>query len=265
MRALKLFDIEIIQGKTFSYVVRWEDTPIVYAAITAITNTAPVSITAALHGILNGWRAAVVSVKGMTQINALNTPPKDSDYMDVTVVDANTVTLNVVNAAGFKPYTSGGYLQYNKPVDLTGYTARMVIKSSVSGTALAASSTLLVWAASTAYTVGQLVTPGAGMSGGSGVLLQCAKAGTSGTITTLSVPASGQALVDGTVTWTVVPLSITLTLSTSLQTVTISIPAAATTLLATGKGLYDLELISAAGVVTALLAGKVTIDYEITT
>lgn len=265
MRALKLFDIEIIQGKTFSYVVRWEDTPIVYAAITAITNTAPVSITAALHGILNGWRAAVVSVKGMTQINALNTPPKDSDYMDVTVVDANTVTLNVVNAAGFKPYTSGGYLQYNKPVDLTGYTARMVIKSSVSGTALAASSTLLVWAASTAYTVGQLVTPGAGMSGGSGVLLQCAKAGTSGTITTLAVPASGQALVDGTVTWTVVPLSITLTLSTSLQTVTISIPAAATALLAAGKGLYDLELISAAGVVTALLAGKVTIDYEITT
>lgn len=134
-------DFEILQGKTWSQVVRWEAEPIVYKAITAISQAAPVAITCAGHGIPDGWRAAVVSVRGMIEINAQSTPPKAKDYHPVTVVDVNTVELNDVNAADFKAYVSGGYLQYNTPVSLTGYTARMTIKDKVGGAILKALTT----------------------------------------------------------------------------------------------------------------------------
>lgn len=264
-RALKILDLALTQGKTFNYVVRWEDDVYNYAAITAITNTAPAIVTATSHGIPDGWRTAVVSVKGMTQINAENSPPKDSDYVDVKVTDPNTVSLNAVNAAGFKVYASGGYLQYRKPVNLTGYTARMAIKDSVGGIALAASSNGVTWAATTVYSTGQLVVPAGSMPGGTSVMLQCVTSGASGSNSTLAVPAAGNNLSDGSVVWLVVPLSVTIALDTTAQSVTVTIPAAATALLAVGSGLYDLELVSAAGVVTALLAGKVSVDYEITT
>jgi hypothetical protein len=126
-------DLTINKGKTFSRLLRWESGPIIYAAITNITQAAPAEVTAPSHGIPDGWRVAVVSVKGMTQINASNQPPKSKDYIRATVVDGNTVELNSVNAAGYKSYTSGGYLQYNTPVDLTGMTARMMIKDRVGG------------------------------------------------------------------------------------------------------------------------------------
>lgn len=129
-------DLTIEQGKTFNKVLRWETGPIIYKPITGITQAAPARITAADHNLPNGWRAAVVSVKGMTQINAQSTPPKTSDYHKVTVIDANTVELNDVNAADYKAYQSGGYLQFNTPVDMTGMTARMAIKDKVGGTVL---------------------------------------------------------------------------------------------------------------------------------
>ncbi len=129
-------DLTILQGSTFNYALRWESLPIVYRPITAITNGAPATITAALHGIPDGWRAAVVSAGGMSQINAKNAPLRDSDYHAATVIDPNTVAFNDTNAAGFTPYTSGGYLQFNTPVDLTGYTARMSIRNIVGGAEL---------------------------------------------------------------------------------------------------------------------------------
>ena len=57
------YDLVIKQGKTFSKVLRWEAPPIIYKPITAITNAAPVRITSANHGIIDGWRVAIVSVK----------------------------------------------------------------------------------------------------------------------------------------------------------------------------------------------------------
>lgn len=133
-------DLVIEQGKTFGKTLRWETGPVVYKPITAITQAAPARITCPLHGLVNGWRVAVVSVKGMTQING-STPPKTKDYTKATVIDVNTIELNAVNAADFKPYTSGGYVQYNTPVDLSGYTARMAIKDRVGGTVLLSLST----------------------------------------------------------------------------------------------------------------------------
>ena len=129
-------NLTILQGKTFEAVVKWETEPIVYKAITGITQAAPVRITCVGHGVPNGWRVAVVSAKGMTQINAENSPPRSSEYVPATVIDSDTLDLNSVNSSLFKPYTSGGYVQYYTPKDLTGYTARMTIKDEVGGTAL---------------------------------------------------------------------------------------------------------------------------------
>lgn len=135
MAAKKDFVIE--QGRTFTRVLRWEAPPYVYKPITGITRAAPVRITAASHGIPEGWRVAVVSVKGMTDINAATDPPKEKDYHAATVVDPNSIEFNDVNSSDFKPYSSGGYLQFLTPVSLAGCTARMKIKDKVGGTVLA--------------------------------------------------------------------------------------------------------------------------------
>lgn len=128
--------LPIRQGATFAFVFRWETTPIVYKPITAIVKQAPVRITATAHGLPADWRVAVVSVLGMTELNAESAPPRASQYHAATVVDVNTVELNDVNAAEYGTYVSGGYLQYNTPVDLAGYTARLKVRTKVGGTEL---------------------------------------------------------------------------------------------------------------------------------
>lgn len=88
------------------------------------------------HGVPDGWRVAITNVKGMTEINAEANKLTSRDYHQATVLDANTVEINDINAAGFKPYASGGYIQFGTPVDLTGFKARMTIKNRVGGTEL---------------------------------------------------------------------------------------------------------------------------------
>lgn len=108
----------------------------VYKPITAITQTAPARLTVPGHGLPDGWRVAVTNVKGMTEINAEANKLTSRDYHQATVLDANTIEINDINAAGYKAYTSGGYVQFGTPVDLTGFTARMTIKNKVGGTEL---------------------------------------------------------------------------------------------------------------------------------
>lgn len=205
-------DLEIKQGKTFSLVLRWETEPIVYKAITAISlaNGAP-RLTVTGHGTPNGWRGAVTRVKGMTQINAKNSPPRASDFVTATVIDANTIELNTVtpcddSGTEWSDYTSGGFWQFNTPVDLAGYTARMKIKDKIGGTVLAST-----------------------------------EAGDS-------------------------PLNIlSIAIDNAGKTITLSIAATATDDIAWAKGVYDLEMVSAGGVVTTILSGKVTVTKEVTT
>lgn len=194
-------DLTILQGKTFARTLRWEAAPIVYKPITAITKTAPVRLTVPDHGAPNNWRATVISVVGMSQINAENTPPKSKDYNRLTVIDDDTIEFNTINASDFGAYRSGGYLQYNTPVDLTGMTARMTIKDRVGGIVL-------------------------------------------DTLTT----------TDGEITIDVSGNKINLLLS-----------AATTAVYTWTKGVYDLEMVSASGVVTLLLYGAVALTKEVTT
>lgn len=121
--------LTIIKGKTYQRVLHWEVKPLVYKAISNITQAGPAVITAASHGVPDGWQVAVIGVSGMRQINAKNWPLRTSDWNEATVTDANTVELNAVNATAYDAYTSGGYLVYYTPQSLTGLTARLQIRS----------------------------------------------------------------------------------------------------------------------------------------
>lgn len=121
---------QIKQGETWRRVVRWEQGTYVYVPITAIAKVAPVSLTVPNHGLVDNWRFAVSNVEGMTEINAENEPPEESEYHRATVVDSNTLEINKVNALGYSTYTAGGIIRYRPPVDLGGFEARMQIRKS---------------------------------------------------------------------------------------------------------------------------------------
>ena len=202
MAATKL-KLVIRQGETFQRVIRWEVKPIVYKPITAITQAAPAVATVLSHGLASGWRAAILSVLGMTEINTLNTPPRDSDFHQVTVVDPNTVSFNDINSAGYTAYASGGYLMYYTPQSIAGYSARLTIKDRIGGTVLA---------------------------------------------TCTSGSPDNRIALDNT-----------------NHTITINISAVDTAAFTFTTGVYDLELVSGAGVVTTLYSGGVSVVKEVTT
>jgi hypothetical protein len=52
-------------------------------------------------------------------------------YHLVTSVTDSTVTLNQVNSLNYTAYTTGGVLEYNQPVPLADYSARMQIRETV--------------------------------------------------------------------------------------------------------------------------------------
>lgn len=136
---LQKLKLTIRKGSTVRIPIRVESGEWDYAPITTIENTAPVRITATSHGIPDGWRAAVMNAKGLTDLNAENNPPTDAELYPLTRIDANTVEINKINAAGFKTHTaSTGQLAFRKPLDLSGYTsARMDVKDKVDGTVIA--------------------------------------------------------------------------------------------------------------------------------
>ena len=131
MTAPVKLNLKVYQGSTFTEILRWESSTKVYKPITGITKTAPVVITATAHGVPVGWRARVTNVAGMKEINC-----GTDVYYTVTDTTSNTITINSINAVGYSDYTSGGILEYNLPVDLTGYTARMQIRGKLADTVI---------------------------------------------------------------------------------------------------------------------------------
>lgn len=195
-------DFTILKGKTFSRVLRWESKPFVYVPVTAITKAAPAVVTATGHGMPDGWRCAVVSALGMTEINAENFPPKSSEFRKGTVLSANTIELNDVNSLEYTAYTSGGSLMYYTPVDMASYTARMQVRESD---------------------------------------------------TAVGDPLLSLTTVNGGIT-----------IDNTAKTITLLVSATDTAALTFTTGVYDLEMISAGGVVTQLLKGSVSVQEEVT-
>lgn len=127
MTAPTRLNLKIYQGSTFRQILRWESATKVYVPVSSITNAAPMVITANSHNVPQGWRVKMTNVLGMKEVNSL-------DYVIATGVTTNTVTVNSVNSIGFSAYTSGGVLEYNQPIDLSGVTARMQIRPKIDST-----------------------------------------------------------------------------------------------------------------------------------
>jgi hypothetical protein len=196
----------IQQGKTFSRVIRWGAGPFVYAPITGITKAAPAVVTATAHGMPDGWPAAIVSVVGMRQINAKNSPPRSTDFHKGTVTSSSVIAFNDINSSAYDTYTSGGYVQYYTPASLAAYTAEMQIR----------------------------LSPGSADP----PLLD---------ITTSAAPPASSIVLDDTA-----------------KTITILISATDTAAFTFVSAVYDLQVVSAGGVVTQLLEGIITVDDSVT-
>jgi hypothetical protein len=117
---------KIYQGSTFEEIYRWESQTKVYVPITQISRSAPCVITAAQHAIPQGWRFRVVGAGGMKELNSVG----ESTYL-ATDVTTDTITINHVNSLAYNTYTSGGVVEYNEPVPLITYSARMQIRETV--------------------------------------------------------------------------------------------------------------------------------------
>lgn len=122
-------NLKVYQGSTFRETLRWESATRVYAPIVMIAKSAPMVVTATAHGAPAGWRAKITGSLGMKEANT-------SDYITTTSVTTDTVTFNEVNALGYTTYTGGGVLEYNQPVDLSGFTARMQVRAKLEDAAI---------------------------------------------------------------------------------------------------------------------------------
>lgn len=110
------------QGSTLREVLRWEGSKKAYTLITAISNTAPVVITAPGHGVPLEWRIKLTNIGGMVELNSTEA------YHQVTGITEDTITINSINSVSYRAYTTGGVVEFNTPISLTGYTARMQIR-----------------------------------------------------------------------------------------------------------------------------------------
>ena len=121
---------KIYQGSTFQETFRWESETKVYVPIQSVTKAAPCVITTqTAHNLPIGWRFRVVGCGGMKELNST----VDSYYLS-TQTTSTTIEINQVNSLQYTTYTSGGVIEYNQPVPLTGYLARMQIRETVDST-----------------------------------------------------------------------------------------------------------------------------------
>ena len=133
-------NITISKGHTYSSEIRWETTPIVRVAISAITRPlgSAVIATTTPHGLTDGWRVAIVNVAQPREINADDPNNiKAGEYYPATVTGQKTVELNTLNIGDLRAYTTDGFIQYNTPVDLSGITLRFRLRYKKGGKILA--------------------------------------------------------------------------------------------------------------------------------
>lgn len=121
-------NFKMYQGSLFSETIRWESATKIYVPISGITKAAPMIVTTvSAHNIPTGWRTKFSNIGGMKELNT-------DDYHIVTNKTSDTLEYNLINSLNYTAYTSGGVVEYNQPVDLAGYTARMQLRQKVTST-----------------------------------------------------------------------------------------------------------------------------------
>lgn len=128
-------DLSLVQGKTFIKKFRWAAEPSIFKAITAVSSAPPATFTVAGHGLPPDWAVSVTNAAWAKSLNAVTDPPSPTDYRTATVVDANTISFDGVNSAGWV-FKAGGYIRFYTPAPLANYSARLQIKDRIGGTVL---------------------------------------------------------------------------------------------------------------------------------
>jgi hypothetical protein len=128
------YNFVINQGSTFRKTLNYSSPDFNIVTISAITKSIRPTVTATAHGILTPKvKVFIGGVVGMDQINNADNLDRTDKAYTATVVNTNSLKLDM-DTTKFNSYTSGGELAYRAPIDLTGWTARMQIRSEIDST-----------------------------------------------------------------------------------------------------------------------------------
>ena len=116
-------DLHIIQGATLRKPLLMMQPQYQYKPIMAIQQTAPLLLTVPSHGLVGSWP---IWIEGVTGWGDLGRDKARQPFYLAKVIDANTLELN--NISGIGRNASGGLVVYQPPVDLTGCSAKMMIR-----------------------------------------------------------------------------------------------------------------------------------------
>ena len=128
--AVPRLKLELVQGATFNRTFYWYSGTPVTKAISAVAPGYPTVVTATAHGLPNS--AIPVGVVGAGWLNTASLKSKDLYYGTKLTAD----TLSIPFDSTGKTSLSSGVLVYTPPVDLSGYSARMQIRPSVSSSTI---------------------------------------------------------------------------------------------------------------------------------
>lgn len=124
----EIVPITITRGETFEFGFMWADDRLLYLPIVAMPSKAPVRLRVPGHGIPDGWPVRVTCVR---QPEELNTP--ENEYVFVTVVDADTIELNELNAHCWRQFSGDGLVVLRQPTDLAGWECRGKVRDKPGG------------------------------------------------------------------------------------------------------------------------------------
>jgi hypothetical protein len=91
-----------------------------FRPVTTSKPSSPVELTVPNHGLLSGQPIWIEDVRLFVELNK----PRSGNPIYADVIDSDTLRLVDVSGAG-KPRAQGGQIIYQRPVDLTGASARI--------------------------------------------------------------------------------------------------------------------------------------------
>lgn len=122
--------LKVPRGATFRKGWVWYDGADVIKDITAIDRGFHTEITAPTHGLPStDIPVALLDVGELNTLDASGNPSfATKDRILAHVLDASKFSVEV-DSTEFTAYTTGGYLVYRPPKNITGYTARMQFRA----------------------------------------------------------------------------------------------------------------------------------------
>jgi hypothetical protein len=159
--------LKLVKGTTFVHTLRLAGDTLVYRPIAAASQAAPCILTVPGHGLADGWPLGIEGALGMPALNStvpawvaqgsgcgggeyvpgqpghgltggcsdrwsgnsLGCPRHCLGGYTASMVDADHLALEGINATAWPAYTGGGQIRYRTPLDLTGCAAHLQIRT----------------------------------------------------------------------------------------------------------------------------------------